>query len=574
MRNDLGGNMNGIRNVMIILLVLVAMGFAEEDNWVFSRLDTRIVQYAVVVSETTYQDSAWHAIADTLLAKHGGQVFTHTGNVWDVQSQLAAYEPTHVCFVVTLAEITGQGSTQYVTAIHQMLRDLDSDPYGDAVWAILTGYDASDALRIAATPSVTMTNILQKDACWLWWARQGMYFACHQYGLVKIKRPDCDTVETYYDGPTDATDTLVTLINTNTFHLIFPGGHGSHNTWQLHYPDQGQEGFIMSSNGQVYGDPYSGSNIDMNSTNPKVFYSPYNCNHGQILNNGSFVPSWFRTGGACQFYGNTKAVGYPYMGAGSVWYLVHFQERFSFAEVFYLANQALLFCLFTNEAGTDPYGLNYDKDSWGFYGDPACDFRLENYRNQYCDFELTVMPGADNRDTVVFRITLNYDMNPARVWGQPVFDFLPFKAEDIQLVETDAHEAIMTDNFILLDIWDQYDPDMIAGEQRYAVFTIKSITGIDEGEICGPAIISSINNRPNPFSQNTLLNYSVRTPGQTKIAIYDLSGRLVKNLLNSYQGPGMYSVLWNGEDKTGKALPPGVYFCKVNRAMKKIILAR
>lgn len=565
---------NIIKYVMVFLLLLIALGFNEEHNWSLSRLDNRILKYAIVISETTHQDSAWLAVVDTLLSKHGGQVFTHTGNVWDVQSELIAYEPTHICFVATISEITGQGSTQYVTAIHQMLRALDSDPYGDAAWAILTGYDANDALRIAATPSVTMTNILEKDACWLWWARQGMYFACHEYGLVKIKRSNCDTVETYYDGPTDCTDTLVTLINTNTFHLIFPGGHGDHNAWQLHYPNSGLEGFIRSSNGQVYGDPYSGVDIDINSTNAKIFYSPYNCYHGQILNNGSFVPSWFRTGGACQFYGNTRAVAYPYMGAGSIWYLVQFQERFSFADVFYLANQALLFCLFTNEAGTDPGGLNYDKDSWGFYGDPACDFQLENYRDQYCDFELTVIPGVDNRDTVVFRITLNYDRNPARAWGQPVFDFLPFKAEDIQLIETDAHEAIMTDNFVLLDIWDPGDPDMITGEERYAIFTIKSISGIDESEICGPAIISSIYNTPNPFSQNTVLNYSIRTQGQTKISIYDLSGRLVKNLLNSHQNPGKYSVVWNGKDNTGKVLPSGVYFCKINQTMQKMILAR
>jgi len=37
-----------------------------------------------------------------------------------------------------------------VRSVHQLTRRLDDDPYTDTFWGILTGYDAANALEIAA----------------------------------------------------------------------------------------------------------------------------------------------------------------------------------------------------------------------------------------------------------------------------------------------------------------------------------------------------------------------------------------------------------------------------------------
>ncbi|MDI6839804.1 MAG: FlgD immunoglobulin-like domain containing protein [bacterium] len=540
--------------------------------------------YAIVVKNSTLEDSSWSAVADTLQARHGGTIFTHTGNVWDVQSSLSEYKPTHICFLAKVTDITSVGSTEYVRRIHQLTRALDDDPYGDAVWGILTGYNADDAMKIATTPKeVLISNVLLKDCMGLlYWVRQGMYFACHIYGRVGVKRPDCDTVEVYNNGPQDCTDTMVTLINTNTFHLIMPGGHGDHDAWQLHYPSPGYEGYFRSSNGQVYGDPYSGSNINVSSTNPKVFFAPFNCLHGQILGGGSFVPSWAHTGGVCQYWGNTIPVGTPAIMKG--FYYVWYQpDRNTFAEAFYYENQSVIFNIVNNIPGSNQSGLNTEKDVWGFYGDPGCDFRFEKAAIEpWSEYEFIIKEGTGGVDTVTFRITVTREGKPgAWPWGQPEIALLPFIAEDVHIISTDAYNAVVTENFVLLDIWHQGDSNLQPGATREVVFTAKKM-GVEESHISVTKFVILSQNCPNPFTNVTTIPYyfsnATRTPSPVSLKIYSISGNLVKVLVAGYQSPGSHNVSWDGCDNFGNKVPNGVYFCRLSvdncSATKKLSILR
>jgi hypothetical protein len=72
--------------------------------------------------------------------------------------------------------------------------------------------------------------------------------------------------------------------------------------------------------------------------------------------------------------------------------------------------------------------------------------------------------------------------------------------------------------------------------------------------------------RPNPFSQMTDIRYEItdkdlRTQGEGyELAIYDSSGRLVKNLRPLSVNANQVSVEWCGDDNTGNELPAGIYF--------------
>jgi len=68
-------------------------------------------------------------------------------------------------------------------------------------------------------------------------------------------------------------------------------------------------------------------------------------------------------------------------------------------------------------------------------------------------------------------------------------------------------------------------------------------------------------NSPNPFNPSTTISYSV-PDGVTKkitLKIFDLRGRVLRVLVNRVGQPGSYSVVWDGTDKSGRALPSGVY---------------
>ncbi|MFC1785537.1 T9SS type A sorting domain-containing protein [Candidatus Neomarinimicrobiota bacterium] len=68
---------------------------------------------------------------------------------------------------------------------------------------------------------------------------------------------------------------------------------------------------------------------------------------------------------------------------------------------------------------------------------------------------------------------------------------------------------------------------------------------------------------PNPFNPNTTITYGLDINSEVIIQIYDISGRLIKELLNKEQPKGWHSIQWNGTNKLAKIVPNGQYFVKI-----------
>jgi len=67
-------------------------------------------------------------------------------------------------------------------------------------------------------------------------------------------------------------------------------------------------------------------------------------------------------------------------------------------------------------------------------------------------------------------------------------------------------------------------------------------TGIEEGEV-SPSVTFGIS--PNPFSASLGISYSLPEPGQAELSVYDLSGRLVENLVSGSISAGENTSVWN-----------------------------
>jgi hypothetical protein len=59
---------------------------------------------------------------------------------------------------------------------------------------------------------------------------------------------------------------------------------------------------------------------------------------------------------------------------------------------------------------------------------------------------------------------------------------------------------------------------------------------------------------PNPFNPVTSFTYSLPEDGLVQVAIYDISGRMIFELVNGYQSAGSYPVVWDANE-----LSSGVY---------------
>jgi hypothetical protein len=83
---------------------------------------------------------------------------------------------------------------------------------------------------------------------------------------------------------------------------------------------------------------------------------------------------------------------------------------------------------------------------------------------------------------------------------------------------------------------------------------------------------------PNPFTNNTKILFSIKRNSNTKLQIFDLSGREVRTLVDGCVKPGVYTINWRGEDKYGKRLAQGVYFLKFQaedyQKIRKLLLVR
>jgi hypothetical protein len=72
---------------------------------------------------------------------------------------------------------------------------------------------------------------------------------------------------------------------------------------------------------------------------------------------------------------------------------------------------------------------------------------------------------------------------------------------------------------------------------------------------------------PNPFRARTSIDYVLAHAGSIRLSIHDISGRLVRTLVQDAIMPaGRHSVAWDGRADDGSDLPSGVYFSRLDTA--------
>ena len=85
------------------------------------------------------------------------------------------------------------------------------------------------------------------------------------------------------------------------------------------------------------------------------------------------------------------------------------------------------------------------------------------------------------------------------------------------------------------------------------------LTDVDDPGEIRPADIVLLQNHPNPFNQETMIEYSTGEFAQVVVTIHNLLGQRVRRLVETRQPPGFHSVIWDGKDNTGRDVAAGVY---------------
>ena len=78
-----------------------------------------------------------------------------------------------------------------------------------------------------------------------------------------------------------------------------------------------------------------------------------------------------------------------------------------------------------------------------------------------------------------------------------------------------------------------------------------------------PETYSMYPSYPNPFNPTTTLKYDIPENSHIKLTVFDLSGRVVTELMNQSIMAGTHHSIWNGKDKNGRSVSSGVYLIQM-----------
>jgi hypothetical protein len=406
--------------------------------------------YAIVVSEATYGDEQWREVVESLREKHGGSVILYKSSLESSLQRLRAEFPRYSCFVARPQEAT----REFVAAVHQLTGKLDADPYTDTLWGILTGFDAADALKIARHQKpLTVRKVASGTEIAMEMVEQGVWYCeLKQHHMVEKKPSGAAELKA---GPADTTQALVGTLNDYQADLFITSGHATERDWQIGF--RYRNGSFRSEAGQLWGVDTKGKKYLIASPNPKVYLAVGNCLMGHIDGPDAMALAWMHSAGVHQMVGYTVPSWFGYGGWGLLDYFLEQPGRYTLTEAFQANHHALVYSL-ENDIGLER-GLRFDREVVVLYGDPAWSARMADRPKAY-EQELLEREG-------VFTLTIQgnrgeesfapININGSQRGWRPIIELLPYRVENVEVLEDSGLAPVITDDFILVPNPRRYD---------------------------------------------------------------------------------------------------------------------
>tara|TARA_B100000674_G_scaffold320023_1_gene266570 strand:- start:115 stop:981 length:867 start_codon:yes stop_codon:yes gene_type:complete len=105
------------------------------------------------------------------------------------------------------------------------------------------------------------------------------------------------------------------------------------------------------------------------------------------------------------------------------------------------------------------------------------------------------------------------------------------------------------------------DTDVNCGQSEPFIADVQ-IGVLDTSEELLPSSFGLTKNYPNPFNPNTTIEYNLIESGLVSLDIYDINGKLIDNIVNSYQMSGKHSIIWQPNN-----ISSGMYYINLVQGM-------
>jgi hypothetical protein len=112
---------------------------------------------------------------------------------------------------------------------------------------------------------------------------------------------------------------------------------------------------------------------------------------------------------------------------------------------------------------------------------------------------------------------------------------------------------------------DEADGVVDRAKHLYNILDFLGILPAYPVDVPATAVNSLAQNYPNPFNPLTTIAFSVKERGRVRIDVFNVSGQLVRTLLDETRAAGSYTdVRWDGTDADHAAVASGIYFCRMD----------
>ncbi len=134
------------------------------------------------------------------------------------------------------------------------------------------------------------------------------------------------------------------------------------------------------------------------------------------------------------------------------------------------------------------------------------------------------------------------------------------------LIKQGSQSDSITYSFVDADgtIEDEYSLESVGLDGSSTFFgpiRASGATGVDTNPI--PNDFALFHNYPNPFNPTTTIRFDVPKDSHVSIQIYDLQGRLVKDLVADVKPAGAHSIVWDATNNQMAKVSSGLYYIKM-----------
>ncbi len=168
----------------------------------------------------------------------------------------------------------------------------------------------------------------------------------------------------------------------------------------------------------------------------------------------------------------------------------------------------------------------------------------------------TISIACNGTGVLTWKITnqtdwLSYDVNMGDISSGDNYDLvLNVSAEDL-VPATYLDTLVFTSN-------DQANPVITIPVE----LVVLPLVGIDNPSQA-PSMFALNQNYPNPFNPTTTFSYDVPEQVNIKLTIYDIHGKVIRNVSSGVVSVGHYQYIWNGMNESGEIVSTGVYLARM-----------